>query len=135
MEHALWSDSGHAIVWSVTRPTKTRAHMKKLALTTALLLATSPVAAQSPQQALSGTGTTNSSPLPNTGITCQEEMTATFCNVPTSPNTSGYGSSRATGSSGASASSAASGSSGGAGTSTSSIHPCPEFPPANELCN
>jgi hypothetical protein len=109
--------------------------MKKLALITALLLATSPVAAQSQQQALSGGGTTNSSPLPNTGIICQEEMTATFCNVPTSPNTSGYGSSRATGSSGASASSAASGSSGGAGTSTSSIHPCPEFPPANELCN
>ena len=114
---------------------KTSAHMKKLALITALLLATSPVAAQSQQQALSGGGTTNSSPLPNTGIICQEEMTATFCNVPTSPNTSGYGSSRATGSSGASASSAASGSSGGAGTSTSSIHPCPEFPPANELCN
>jgi hypothetical protein len=108
--------------------------MKKLALITALL-ATSPVAAQSPQQALSGSGTTNSSPLPNTGIICQEEMTATFCNVPTSPNTSGYGSSRAIGSSGASASSAASGSSSGAGTSTSSIHPCPEFPPANELCN
>ena len=47
--------------------------MKKLALITALLLATSPVAAQSPQQALSGGGTTNSSPLPNTGIICQPE--------------------------------------------------------------
>ena len=52
--------------------------MKKLALITALLLATSPVAAQSQQQALSGGGTTNSSQLPNTGIICQEIMTATF---------------------------------------------------------
>src|ERR1700736_97541 len=75
------------------KTTKTRAHMKKLALITALLLATSPVAAQSPQQSLSGSGTTNNSSLPNTGIICQEEMTATFCNVPTSPHGGGYGSS------------------------------------------
>jgi hypothetical protein len=43
------------------------------------------------QQALGAGGTTNNSLLTNTGIICQEEMTATFCNTPTSPNASGYG--------------------------------------------
>jgi hypothetical protein len=115
--------------------------MKKLALITALLLATSPVAAQSRQQALSGSGTTNSSPLPNTGIICQEEMTATFCNVPTSPNTSGYGSSRATGSIGGSAASGGSVSIGGSAASSgvrsnaSSVPLCASGTPANELCD
>jgi hypothetical protein len=65
--------------------------MKKLTLITALLLAASPVAAQ---QALGAGGQTNNSPLPDTGIVCQQEMTATFCNVPTSPNIGGFGSSR-----------------------------------------
>jgi hypothetical protein len=67
------------------------AHVKKLALFAALLMATSPVAAQSAQQALGAAGTTNNSLLPNTGIICEEEMTATFCNVSTGPNNAGYG--------------------------------------------
>jgi hypothetical protein len=104
--------------------------MKKLAVIAALLMAASPVAAQS-RQALGASGTTNNSSLPNTGIICQEEITATFCNVPTSPNAGGYGSSGGSGSSSASGSS-----SGGIGSlSTSSIPPCSSFPPPNELCN
>jgi hypothetical protein len=102
--------------------------MKKLALIAALVIAASPVAAQ--QQPLGAGGQTKTSPLPNTGVICQEELTATFCNVPTSPNTGGYGSRG-----GATGSSSASGSSGGAGSNTSSVAPCPNFPPANELCN
>jgi hypothetical protein len=96
--------------------------MKKLALIAALLLA-SPVAAQSPQQPLGAGGQTNTSQLPNTGVICEEEITATFCNVPTSPSHGGYGSS------------SGSGSSGGAAAVTPSIPPCSAFPPANELCN
>jgi hypothetical protein len=102
------------------------AQMKKLALIAGLLLAASLVAAQSRQQALGAGGQTNTSSLPNTGVICEEEMTATFCNVPTSPNTGGYGSRGATGSSSAS---------GGVGSNTPSIPPCPDFPAANELCN
>ena len=93
--------------------------MKKLALITALLLATSPVAAQVVTRTTTGTltgtttgtstgTTTGTSTGTTTGVMCVEEMVATFCNVPTAPNTSGYGSSGATGPS------AASGSSGGA---------------------
>jgi hypothetical protein len=96
--------------------------MKKLALITALLLATSPVAAQVVTGTTPGTSTGTT-----TGVICIEMMLATFCNVPTAPNTSGYGSSSATGSS------AASGSSGGAGSNTSSIPTCPEFPPARTV--
>jgi len=66
--------------------------MTKATLIAALLLTASPVAAQSPQQPLGAAGQTNTSSLPNTGVICQEEMTATFCNVPTSQNASGYGS-------------------------------------------
>ena len=84
--------------------------MKKLTLITALLLATSPVAAQSGQQALGAGGQTNNSPLPDTGIVCQQEMTATFCNAPTSPNIGGFGSSRG------STSSEGSGTGSGSGT-------------------
>jgi len=85
-------------------------------------LATSPVAAQVVTRKTTGisTGTTTGT---STSVICVEEMVATFCNVPTAPNTSGYGSSSATGSS------------GGAGSNTSSIPTCPDFPPANELCN
>ena len=101
--------------------------MKKLALIAALVLAASPVAAQ--QQPLGAGGQTNTSPLTNTGVICNEEMTATFCNVPSSPSHGGYGSTAVSGSSAASASS------GGAGSNTSSIPPCPDFRPANELCN
>jgi hypothetical protein len=67
------------------------AHMKKLAVIAALLMAASPVAAQSPQQPLGAGGQTNNSQLPNTGVGCTEEIIATFCNVPTSPNSRGYG--------------------------------------------
>jgi hypothetical protein len=116
--------------------------MKKLALIAGLLLASSPVAAQSRQQPLGAGGQVNNSQLPNTGVICIEEMTATFCNVPTGPNTAGYGSrggtGSGTGSSSGSASSSGSGSSGGAGgagTTASSTPPCSAFPPPNELCN
>ena len=100
--------------------------MEKLALIAALPLA-SPVAAQSPQQPLGAGGQTNTSQLPNTGVICQEEIAATFCNVPTSPSHRGYGSTAVSG--------AASGSGGGAGSITPSIPLCSAFPPANELCN
>jgi hypothetical protein len=65
--------------------------MKILALTVALLFAASPVAAQQTQQALGTNGQINTSTLPNTGVICQEEMVATFCNVATGPNNAGYG--------------------------------------------
>jgi hypothetical protein len=107
--------------------------MKKFALIAALLLVASSVAAQ--RQPLGAGGQTNNSTLPNTGVICEEEMTATFCNVATSPSNGGYGSSAASGSSGATGSGSASGSSGGAGPNTPSIPPCADFPPANELCN
>jgi hypothetical protein len=112
--------------------------MKKLLLIAGLLLAASPVAAQSVQQPLGAGGQINNSQLPNTGVICIQEMTATFCNVPTGPNTAGYGSRGGTGSSSGSASSSGSGSSGGAGgagTTASSTPPCSAFPPPNELCN
>ena len=110
--------------------------MRKLTLIAALLLAPSPVAAQSQQQALGAGGQTNNSTLPDTGIICVEEMSATFCNVATSPNNSGYGSRSSAGSAstGASTSSAGSASTGVSGSSTSSIPPCGAFPPPNELC-
>jgi hypothetical protein len=115
-----------------------RSHtMKKLALIAALLLASSPVAAQSRQQPLGAGGQTNTSSLPNTGVICIEEMTATFCNVPSSPSHGGYGSTAASGSTAGSSSSGGFSSTGGAGSSTPSraIPICSEFPPANELCN
>ena len=119
--------------------------MKILALTVALLLSVSPVAAQQQrQQALGAGGQTNTSILPNNGLQCIEGMVATFCNQPTSPNHAGYASSTAfVGSSATSGTSAASGSSAGAGVGaasssgirTTSTPPCGSFPPPNELCN
>ena len=102
--------------------------MKKLTLIAALLLAASPAAAQvatSMGEQQSGDQSSQSTPTqaPTTGVFCIEEMTATFCNVPTGPNTSGYGSS------------GASGSSGGVGINTSSVPLCAAFPSANELCD
>jgi hypothetical protein len=97
--------------------------VKKLALIAALLLAAPPVAAQvatmsNGQQLLGGqVGQSAPSQAPTTGVICEEMMTATFCNVPSSPNSAGYGPS------------------GGANSNTTSIPPCPDFPPANELCN
>jgi hypothetical protein len=102
--------------------------MKKLALITALLVAVSPAAAQvttsnSQQQSVGQGGQSASSQAPTMGAICDEEMTATFCNVPTGPNTSGY------------QSSGGSGSSSSAGSVTPSIPPCAAEWPADELCN
>jgi hypothetical protein len=79
------------------------------------------------------------------GTICEQEMTATFCNTPTAPNTNGYGAigggsgataSGASGSgSGAGSASAGSGGSGAGANNTSSIPACGGFPSANELCN
>jgi len=106
---------------------KRAADMRKLTLISVLLFAASPAAAQSTHQPLGAGGQTNTSSLPNTGVICEEEITATFCNVPTSPNTGGYGSSGGSPGSGPSAGSAG---------SIKSIPPCAaaEWPP-NELCN
>src|SRR5215472_3665180 len=113
--------------------------MKKLGLISALLLAASPAAAQlatsSRVQELNGQSV-QTAPIeaPTTGVFCIQEMTATFCNVVTGPNTGGYGSrgvstsSSRAGSSGVSASS-------GAGAISPSIPPCSSEPPFNELCN
>jgi hypothetical protein len=58
-----------------------------------LLLADSPVAAQdatsNPRQPLGAGGQVATSPLTNTGVICEEEMTATFCKVPTGPTGGG----------------------------------------------
>src|ERR1700683_2714445 len=101
--------------------------MKKLALIAALLLAASPVAAQ--QQPLGAGGQTNTSLLPNTGVICQEEISATFCNVPTAPSNGGYGSGAVSGSSAASSS----------GAERHAAVPVYSdlfrISPANELCN
>jgi hypothetical protein len=99
--------------------------MKILALTVALLFAASPVAAQQTQQALGTNGQINTSTLPNTGVICQEEMVATFCNVATGPNNAGYGTHG-----GAAATST------GITTPSKAIPACGEgLVPANELCN
>ena len=101
--------------------------MKILALTVALLFAASPVAAQTSQtqQPLGANGQRNNSTLTNTGVICQEEMVATFCNVATGPNNAGYGTHG-----------------GAAATSTGITTPSKAIPacgegvvPANELCN
>jgi hypothetical protein len=111
--------------------------MKKLALIYALVLVASPAAAQlattSEVQQLGGPAVQSTATVaPPTGVFCIEEMTATFCNVTTGPNTSGYGSRRVSTSSSGAASSA---SSGGAGAISPSIPPCSSEPPFNELCN
>jgi hypothetical protein len=116
--------------------------MKKLALISALLLAASPAAAQlattSRVQQLGGPAVQPTPTVaPPTGVFCIEEMTATFCNLTTGPNTSGYGSRGVSASSSGSVAAGVSVSSGGAGGSinNSSIPPCPSEPPFNELCN
>jgi hypothetical protein len=118
--------SGAGTIVSVARfqPGGGFSEMRKLALIAVLLLAASPVAAQSRQQALGAGGQTNNSSLTNTGVICEEEMTATFCNTATSPNNGGYGS-------GAGAAST----SAGISTPSPAIPPCPELGPADELCN
>jgi hypothetical protein len=100
----------------------------KLTFIVALLLATSPVAAQTTTGAsATSTGSSAGSTSSGTGAgtTCEELMTATFCNESSSPNTSGYGSNG-----------------GAAATSTGITTPSPAVPAcaegmvaANELCN
>src|SRR4029077_16855426 len=63
--------------------------------------------------------TSNRSPTP--GVICIEEMTATFCNVPSGPNTNGYGSPGGSGDGGT-------GSSGGGGVAAAAA------PPAGGRC-
>jgi hypothetical protein len=103
--------------------------MKSAALTVALVLAASPALAQAVTSQSSdltqGASLTQgtSSQGPTTGVVCEEEMTATFCNVVGGPSNGGYG---------------ASNGSGGTVGSTSvptPTPPCGDFPPANELCN
>jgi hypothetical protein len=95
----------------------------KVAWIVALLLATSPAAAQ----VVAGTSVgeaTSSTTGTTTGVICDEEMTATFYNVTTSPNNAGYGTSG-----GAAATSA------GITTPSPATPSCGAFPPADELCN
>ena len=96
--------------------------MKKLVLIAALLLTASFVAAQvstlNGQQQLGLGGQLAPSQAPTTGVFCVEEMTATFCNVPSGPNTNGYGSSGGPAASGGSAAS------GGVRSNTSSTPFC-----------
>jgi ubiquinone/menaquinone biosynthesis C-methylase UbiE len=64
----------------------------KLGSVIALLLLTSPVAAQTTTSTFAATSSTSStSSGASADEICDELMTATFCNEPTSPNTSGYG--------------------------------------------
>jgi hypothetical protein len=114
--------------------------MTRLALIAALIVAASPATAQrattadQSQAAALGVTSIPAAPAPpqapTTGVFCIEEMTATFCNVVSGPNTNGYGTRSTAGSSGGS------GTSGGAGGgTTSSIPPCSAEPPFNELCD
>ena len=127
-----------------------RGRVMKLAFIIALILATSPVAAQvttsnQQQQPLAAGGQIVTSPLTNTGVICQEEMVATFCNAPTGPNLSGSSSSSAfVGSNAASGSgtgvaspSAGNGTTGptGAAAPSPAIPTCPEIPLATEFCD
>src|SRR6516162_8175184 len=100
----------HRTLFTERAPRDSLALMKKLALIYALLLAASPAAAQlatSQRVQQLGGESVQSTPIeaPRTGVFCIEEMTATFCNVTTGPNTSGYGSRRVSTSSSGTASS------------------------------
>lgn len=100
--------------------------MKRLALIAALLLAASPVEAQvatsNGQELFGGQtgGQSAASQAPRTGVICEEEMIATFCNVPTGPSHGGYSSGSIT---------------VGSSAPPASIPPCSSEPPADELCN
>jgi len=111
--------------------------MRKVLLISALLLAASPAAAQVAtslsQRQLGGQSVQSAATeAPTTGVFCIEEMTATFCNVPSGPSEGGYGSRGLSTSNSGSGTSSVSASSGGAG---GSLPPCPSEPPFNELCN
>src|SRR6516162_6585310 len=107
--------------------------MKKLALIYLLLAASAAAAQLATSQRVQQLGgeSVQTTPIeaPRTGVFCIEEMTATFCNVTTGPNTSGYGSRRV------STSSSGTASSGGPGGISPSMPPCSSEPPFNELCN
>jgi hypothetical protein len=114
--------------------------MKKLAIIAALLSTASSVVAQVATlngQQRAGVQGRQSAPsqAPTTGVFCIEEMTATFCNVPSGPNTNGYGSSGGSAASGGSVSSGGSAASRGVRGNTSSIPLRASGTPANELCD
>ena len=120
--------------------------MKKRALIAVVLVATSPATAQVaaapnqqellPGQASEFPPTQAPTQAPTTGVFCAEEITATFCNVPTGPNTAGYGTGGGLGAaSGGSGAAGGLGATGGAGGNASSLPPCPSETPFNELCN
>jgi hypothetical protein len=125
---------------------QSNAIMKKLVLIAAVVVAASPAGAQlaapndqvssSTQGAAAGTarGATGSTQAPSTGVFCIEEMTATFCNVVTGPNTGGYGT-RSRSGSGSAGGGTATSAAAGAGGGTSALPPCPAEPPFNELCD
>jgi hypothetical protein len=117
-------------------PKDSLAPMKNLTLASALLLAASPAAAQVATSQQSGGQSVQSAATqaPTTGVFCIEEMTATFCNVPSGPSEGGYGSRGVSTLSSGSGTSSVSASSGAGGIS-SSIPPCSSEPPFNELCN
>jgi hypothetical protein len=114
--------------------------MRKFALISALLLAASPAASQvvtTLTQGQLGAQSIQSPGIqaPTTGVECTEEMTATFCNVPTGPSEGGYGSRGVSTLSTGAGTSSVSASSGGASGLSGSVPPCPGEPPFNELCN
>lgn len=144
----------HTMTSAAAQMNRAAAPLWQLVGMAALLLAGSPAAAQvatssareqvvtsNGQQQLSTRGGQQApSQAPTTGTFCIEEMTATFCNVPTSPNTNGYGSAgggsaSSGGSAPGGASASGSGSTASTGVNTSSIPPCLREPPADELCN
>jgi hypothetical protein len=113
--------------------------MNKRVLIAAVVFAASPAGAQmaAPNDRVSSPiqgAATGPAQAPITGAFCIEEMTATFCNVVTGPNTGGYGARNSSGS-GSAAGGTASSARGGAGGGTSSMPPCPAEPPFNELCD
>ena len=128
--------------------------MRKLAIIAVLLSTASSVAAQvatsNRQQQLgiggqlaplgqqrAGVQGRQSAPpqAPTTGVFCIEEMTATFCNVPSGLNTNGYGSNGGSAASGGSVLSGGSTASRGGRSNTSSTPLCVSGTPANELCD
>ena len=109
--------------------------MRKLALISALLLAASSAAAQVATSLGRQSVQSAATQAPTTGVLCTEEMTATFCNVPSGPSEGGFGSRGVSTLSSGSGTSSVSASSGVAGGLNSSMPTCPSEPPFNELCN
>jgi hypothetical protein len=137
---------GHLVSLATVRlllrgaPRDSLALMKKLALISVLLLAASPATAQvvtSLSEAQLGGQSIQSArtQAPTTGVECTEEMTATFCNVPSGPSEGGYGSGGVSTLSSASGTSSVSAPSTSTSIISSSVPPCPSEPPFNELCN